>query len=99
MSRPKYIVSEHRPEPTERELQVLRLVAEGLQNKEIAQRLHISPKTVEFHKTRLYERSGVTGAVMAIRVAIRKGWLPTDVLDLPPDNETEDDHIFIAGVH
>lgn len=60
---------------TPREIGVLRLLADGLQNKEIAAKLGISPKTVEFHKTKLYAKIGVTGLAGAIRFAIKAGYV------------------------
>jgi len=50
---------------TEREREVLALVAEGLPNKLIAQRLGISEKTVKAHLTRVFERIGVTDRTQA----------------------------------
>jgi DNA-binding CsgD family transcriptional regulator len=44
---------------TSRELDVLRLVTDGLSNREIAQRLFLSPKTVERHMANLFNRTGV----------------------------------------
>lgn len=44
---------------TSREMDVLRLVAEGLSNREIADRLFLSPKTVERHLTSLFDRTGI----------------------------------------
>lgn len=45
---------------TRRELDVLRLLAGGLTNRAIAERLYISPKTVEHHTSRIYAKLGVT---------------------------------------
>ena len=45
---------------SEREIEVLRLVAAQLSSKEIARRLDISPKTVERHITHIYDKIGVT---------------------------------------
>jgi len=44
---------------TERERQVLRLMAQGLDNQAIAQALHITPKTVECHVTRILAKLGM----------------------------------------
>jgi len=52
---------------TERELEVLRLMAEGCSNREVAERLVISPRTAEHHVQHIYEKIGVStraGAVM-----------------------------------
>ena len=56
-----------RPESrlSERELEVLRCVAEGLPNKLIARRLGISEKTVKAHLTRVYQQIGVTDRTQA----------------------------------
>jgi ATP/maltotriose-dependent transcriptional regulator MalT len=45
---------------TEREVEVLRLLGGGLTNREIAERLFISPKTAEHHASRIYAKLGVT---------------------------------------
>jgi len=52
-------------ELTGRESEVLALVAEGLPNKRIAQRLEISEKTVKAHLTRVFERIGVSDRTQA----------------------------------
>jgi len=46
---------------TSREVDVLRLVVEGLPNREIAARLYLSPRTVEKHVERLVAKTGVPG--------------------------------------
>jgi DNA-binding CsgD family transcriptional regulator len=58
---------------TEREKEVLRLVAEDLTQKDIADRLGISIRTVEFHLHSIKERTGVHGIVGMVRYAIRSG--------------------------
>jgi two-component system NarL family response regulator len=65
----------HKPDLTSRDIEILLLVGEGLQNKEIAGRLDLSMKTVEFHKHRLYLKIGVTGGIGAVRFAIREGYM------------------------
>jgi NarL family two-component system response regulator YdfI len=60
---------------TERELEVLRAVAQGERNKEIAFRLGISERTVKAHLTSVYNKLGVDSRAAAIAVAAQKGWL------------------------
>ena len=60
---------------TERESEVLRLVAVGHSNVEIAARLNISVKTVEVHKTNAMRKLGLTGRVDVIRYGVLQGWL------------------------
>ena len=63
---------------TARQREVLQLVAEGQTAKEIAARLRISVKTVEFHKARLMDRLGVRTASELTKYAVAHG-----VTDLP----------------
>jgi DNA-binding NarL/FixJ family response regulator len=58
---------------TVRQLEILRLVAEGYQNKEIAQLLKISVKTVEFHKTRIMAELNIHTPAGLTRYAIDHG--------------------------
>ena len=55
---------------TERELAVLRLLAEGLHNRELAARLGISPRTVERHCASVYAKLGVGSRTEAVVLAI-----------------------------
>jgi DNA-binding NarL/FixJ family response regulator len=61
--------------PTERESEVLRLVAVGHSNVEIAARLDISVKTVEVHKTNAMRKLGLLGRVDVVRYGVLQGWL------------------------
>jgi two-component system response regulator NreC len=65
----------HRGDLSERETEVLRLIAWGYSNKEIAAQLHISVKTVETYKTRLMEKLAFRSRVDLVRYALRQGWL------------------------
>lgn len=60
---------------TDRESEVLRLVAVGHSNVEIAARLDISVKTVEVHKANAMRKLGLTGRVDVIRYGVLQGWL------------------------
>jgi DNA-binding NarL/FixJ family response regulator len=63
------------PRLTTRELQVLRLVAEGLPNAQVAKRLWISEPTVKYHLSRTYEKLGVSNRTGASRWAELHGLL------------------------
>jgi LuxR family maltose regulon positive regulatory protein len=63
---------------SERELEVLGLIAEGLSNREIAQRLFISPKTVKRHTSSIYGKLGVHSRTQAVAKAQTLGILPFD---------------------
>jgi DNA-binding CsgD family transcriptional regulator len=63
------------PPLTLREEQVLRLMAEGLRNKEIAVRLGISERTATFHVGNVLSKLGADGRVEAIHLARRRGLL------------------------
>jgi DNA-binding NarL/FixJ family response regulator len=58
---------------TPRQREVLKLIAEGMTNKEIARRLNISGKTVESHRTQLMERLDIHDIAGLVRFAIRVG--------------------------
>ena len=58
---------------TPREVQVLELLAEGLANKAIADRLGISDQTVKFHVAAILGKLGVANRTEAVRAAARRG--------------------------
>jgi LuxR family maltose regulon positive regulatory protein len=63
---------------TRRELEILKLLNEGLSNKEIAQALVISPLTVKVHASNIYAKLGVSGRVKAVAQAKALRILPPD---------------------
>jgi DNA-binding NarL/FixJ family response regulator len=65
--------------PTAREVAVIRLVADGLSNDEIAVGLGIARKTVEAYLTRLFERGGFTTRTELAVWAEREGWLDSGI--------------------
>ncbi|MGJ8641626.1 MAG: response regulator [Opitutaceae bacterium] len=58
---------------SDRESQVLELLADGLQKREIAEQLHISYPTVDAHVRHIYEKLNVKNAPSAVRTAYRMG--------------------------
>jgi len=61
---------------TARELDVLRLVARGLSNKEIAADLSITTHTVKYHLAAVLEKLGVRSRTEAVSLGVRTGLLP-----------------------
>jgi DNA-binding NarL/FixJ family response regulator len=64
-----------------RELEVLALAARGLTNKEIAYRLGLSERTIQFHLNSIFNKTNTSSRTEATTVALTKGWLQ------PGDNE------------
>ena len=75
-------VSDHSPGPhlapaelSEREVLIVRHIAWGYSNKEIAARLRLSVKTVETYKMRAMEKLQARGRVDLVRHAVKQGWM------------------------
>jgi DNA-binding NarL/FixJ family response regulator len=66
-------VEEMAEELTDREAEVLQLLAQGMANKQIALRLNISEHTVKFHVSAIYSKLGVTNRTEAVRRGARLG--------------------------
>ena len=67
-------VRRKRPEAlTEREQEILQLIWSGLKNKEIAERLAISVKTVEAHRANMMKKVRVSNAAQLLNAAIQEG--------------------------
>ena len=60
---------------SEREAEVLRLIACGYSNKEIASQLDLSVKTVEAHKANAMRKLDLTGRIDIVKYALLQGWL------------------------
>jgi two-component system, NarL family, response regulator NreC len=60
---------------TDREAEVLRLIATGYSNKEIARHLDLSVKTVELHRANAMRKLNLHGRVDIVRFAVGQGWL------------------------
>lgn len=63
------------PELTARELEIIRLVADGLTNDEVGTALRVTSKTVEARLGRIFARTGVQSRTELATRAIREGWL------------------------
>jgi DNA-binding NarL/FixJ family response regulator len=70
------------PRLTARELEVLRLVAEGASNRDIAERFGLSESTVKNHLSSILHKLGVSNRTRAVFYASRQGWL--DEVETPP---------------
>ncbi|MBX3587218.1 MAG: response regulator [Ramlibacter sp.] len=60
-------------ELTERQVEILKLIAQGRASKEIAFELGLSPKTVDVHRSRIMERLHLSDVASLTRYAVRKG--------------------------
>jgi DNA-binding NarL/FixJ family response regulator len=63
---------------TNREREILQMVAEGLSSAEIAKRLSISPRTAELHRGRMMNKLGLKNQTDLIRYAFKRGILTLD---------------------
>jgi DNA-binding NarL/FixJ family response regulator len=73
---PLEVEDEMSEEVTSRETDVLRMLAEGVVNKEIAARLGISEHTVKFHISSILDKPGASTRTEAVTMGIRRGLIP-----------------------
>lgn len=66
---------------SEREMEVLQLAARGLSNKDIAEQLVLSPRTVQAHLGNIFQKLGVASRTEAILYGLKRGWLNLEDLD------------------
>jgi len=62
---------------TDRQREILQLIIEGRGNKEIAEIIHVSVKTVEFHRARIMAKLGVKSVAELTKVALQQGLIPS----------------------
>jgi two-component system response regulator NreC len=74
-SRSASLRGERKSNLTDREAEVLRMIAWGYSNKEIAARMSISVKTVEAHKANAVQKLDLRSRIDIVRYAILQGWL------------------------
>jgi DNA-binding CsgD family transcriptional regulator len=76
---------------SEREIQIIELVATGLTNLEISQKLEISKRTVDNHISNILTKTGTDNRVSLVRWALQWGKVCIDEVNcciLPPNNES-----------
>jgi NarL family two-component system response regulator LiaR len=65
---------------TDREMEVLKLAARGLSNKDIAQELSLSPRTIQAHLGNIFSKLMVGSRTEAVLYCLKKGWLSLEDL-------------------
>jgi len=73
---------------TERELEVLQLVATGATNREVAYHLGISTNTVKVHLRNIFTKLGAESRTEATMIAVREGWVTVPATPSPPPSPT-----------
>ncbi len=66
---------------SEREIEILKLAAKGINNKDIAEQLFLSPRTVQAHLGNIFNKLGVASRTEAVLYGLRRGWFTLE--DLP----------------
>jgi NarL family two-component system response regulator LiaR len=67
--------------PTNREMAIIKLAAKGMTNREIAEKLHLSIRTVEGHLRIIFNKLGVDSRIEATLYGLRKGWFTLENLN------------------
>jgi len=75
------------PQLTERELEILKLVATGATNQQIALELFISVNTVKVHLRNTFQKLGVESRTEATMYAVRQGWVVLEGMPVPGEAE------------
>ena len=80
---------------SERELEVLRLAAKGMSNKEIASELALSVRTVQSHLGNIFDKLGVSSRTEAVLRALKEGWISLD--NVSADDVAEMTNVTLPG--
>lgn len=76
---------------SDRELEIIELVAEGMSNRQIARELYISPNTVKVHLRNIFTKMQVSSRTEATMVALRMGWVQLEQEGTTGEVEAEED--------
>ncbi|MBN1878278.1 MAG: helix-turn-helix domain-containing protein [Anaerolineae bacterium] len=73
---------------TERETEIVSLVAEGLTNREVAERLHVSHNTIKVHLRNIFSKTGVASRTELTVLAVQEGWIivPGIAVEIPGED-------------
>jgi len=66
---------------SDREMEILKIAAKGVSNKDIAEQLFLSPRTVQVHLGNIFNKLGVASRTEAVLFGLKRGWLTLE--DLP----------------
>ncbi len=80
-SAPRFSETQATERLSKREIEVLKLSAKGISNKNIAEQLFLSPRTVQVHLGSIFNKLGVASRTEAVLYGLRRGWLSLG--DLP----------------
>lgn len=75
---------------SDRELEITQLVAEGLTNREVAERLFLSHNTIKVHLRNIFAKTGVASRTELSMLAVQEGWIKVPNLIDTPEHENGD---------
>lgn len=82
---------------SEREIEIVQWVTEGLTNREIAARAFLSPNTVKVHLRNIFAKTGVASRTELTMLAVREGWIAVPGAEAaPPESETYAEETLVA---
>jgi DNA-binding CsgD family transcriptional regulator len=87
-------------EPTQlnpREIEILSLIAEGLSNREIAQKLYLSQETVKWYNKQLFAKLGAASRTQAVSIAKKRRLLQTMQIPAPAPSQQVDQGRYKLG--